>query len=59
MYGSDSVTSVTLSSNATFSSSYNYNAGTWTITPSLPIGNGLGNYTSPPIPARCKSIAWL
>ena len=61
MYGSDSVTSVTLSTNATFSSSINYNAGTWTITPSSPIGSGLGNYQlSPPLSRHAdKSIAWL
>jgi len=34
LLGSDSVSSVTLSTNATTSTSGNYNAGTWTITPS-------------------------
>ena len=36
---------MTLSTNATHSSSSNYNAGTWTITPSAAIGSGLSNYT--------------
>ena len=45
LFGSDSVTSVTLSTNATLSSSSNYNAGTWNITPSTAIGSGLSNYT--------------
>ena len=45
LFGSDSVTSVTLSTNATLSSSSNYNAGTWNITPSAAIGSGLSNYT--------------
>ena len=45
LFGSDSVTSVTLSTNATLSSSSNYNAGTWDITPSAAIGSGLSNYT--------------
>ena len=49
MYGSDSVTSVTLSTNASLSNSLNYNvalpgAAPWTITPSSPIGSGLSNY---------------
>ncbi len=44
--GSDSVTSVKLSTNATLSGSSNYDAGTWSITPSGAIGSGLGNYTS-------------
>ena len=38
LFGSDSVTAVTLSTNATLSTSSNYNAGTWTITPSGAIG---------------------
>ena len=37
--------SVTLSTNATFSSSHNYNAGTWNITPSAAIGSELSNYS--------------
>ena len=45
LLGGDSVSSVTLSTNATLSSSSNYNAGTWTITPSAAIGSGLSNYT--------------
>ena len=45
LFGSDSVTSVTLTTNATLSSSSNYNAGTWNITPSAAIGSGLSNYT--------------
>ena len=36
---------MTLSTNATLSSSSHYNAGTWTITPSAAIGSGLSNYT--------------
>ena len=47
MYGSDSVTSVTLSTNASLSSSVNYNAGTWAITPSAATGSGLANYQIP------------
>ncbi len=45
LLGSDSVSSVTLATNATTSTSGNWNAGTWTITPSTAIGSGLGNYT--------------
>ena len=45
LFGSDSVTSVTLTTNATLSSSSNYNAGTWDIAPSAAIGSGLSNYT--------------
>ncbi len=45
LVGSDSVTSVRLSTSATLSGSSNYDAGTWSITPSAPIGSGLGNYT--------------
>ncbi len=50
MYSSDSVTSVTLSTDASLSNSHNYNvalpdAAPWTITPSSPIGKGLSNYT--------------
>src|SRR5271157_3843888 len=48
MYGSDSITSVTLSTNATSSSSFNYDAGTWTITPSGATGSGLSNYLIDP-----------
>ncbi len=53
MYGSDSVTSVTLSTNASDSTSLNYNvalpdAAPWTITPSSPIGSGLSNYLIDP-----------
>ena len=36
---------MTLSTNATLSSSSNYNAGTWDITPMPAIGSGLSNYT--------------
>ena len=54
LYGSDSVTSVPLSTNATLSSSYNYNAGTWAIIPGLPIGSGLGNYTITPVNGTLK-----
>src|SRR5208337_910800 len=45
LLGSDSVSSVTLSTNANLSGSSNYNAGTWTITPSAASGSGLSNYT--------------
>ena len=48
MYGSDSITSVTLSTKATSSSSFNYDAGTWTITPSGATGSGLSNYLIDP-----------
>ena len=37
LFNGDSVTSVTLSTNATLSSSSHYNAGTWPITPSAAI----------------------
>ena len=52
MYGSDSVTSVTLSTNASLSTSVNYNAGTWAITPSAPSAAGWATITSLPYPAR-------
>ena len=45
LLGSDSVSSVMLATNATLSGSSNYNAGTWTITPSAASGSGLSNYT--------------
>ena len=45
LYNGDKVGSVTLSTNATLSSSSHYNAGTWPITPSAAIGPGLSNYT--------------
>ncbi len=45
LLGSDSVSSLTLSTNATTSTSGNYNAGTWTLTPSAAAGSGLSNYT--------------
>ena len=43
IYGSD-ITGVTLSTNATSSTSGNYNAGTWTLTPSAASGTGVTNY---------------
>ncbi len=45
LLGSDSISGVTLSTNATTSTSGDYNAGTWTITPSAASGSGLSNYT--------------
>ena len=48
LVGSDSISSVTLSTNATTSTSGNYNVsgGTpWTITPCAASGSGLSNYT--------------
>ncbi len=45
LLGSDSVTSATLSTNASTSTSGNYNAGTWTITLSAASGSGLSNYS--------------
>ncbi len=45
LLGGDSVTSATLSTNASTSTSGNYNAGTWTITPSAASGSGLSNYS--------------
>ena len=36
---------MTLATNATISGSGNWNAGTWTITPSAACGSGLSNYT--------------
>ena len=44
IYNSD-ITGVTLSTNATSSTSNNYNAGTWTITPSSASGSGVANYS--------------
>ena len=44
IYGSD-ITGVTLSTNDTTSTSNNYNAGTWTITPSSASGSGVANYS--------------
>jgi trimeric autotransporter adhesin len=44
LLGSDTVSSVSLASNATLSGSGNWNAGTWAITPSAALGSGLGNY---------------
>ncbi len=43
----DSISGVTLSTNATLSSSgnYNYSATPWTITPSAATGSGLSNYS--------------
>ena len=56
LYGSDSVSSVTLSTNdATLSSSSNYNAGTWTITPSGYTGSGLDNYAITPVDGSLAS----
>src|SRR5208337_4872261 len=51
LLGSDSVSSVALSTNASLSGSSNYNAGTWTITPSAASGSGLSNYTITYAPA--------
>jgi trimeric autotransporter adhesin len=45
LLGSDAVNSVSLATNATTSTSLNWNAGTWTITPSAASGTGLSNYT--------------
>jgi filamentous hemagglutinin family protein len=45
LLGSDSVTSATLASNASLSGSGNWNAGTWSITPSAALGTGLSNYS--------------
>jgi hypothetical protein len=45
LLGGDTVTSATLSSNATLSTSGNWNVGTWNITPSAALGSGLSNYT--------------
>ena len=45
LYGVDSVTSVSLSTNAGTSTSGKYNAGTWTLTPSAALGSGLANYS--------------
>ena len=45
LLGSDSVSSVTLGTNATTSGSGNWNAGTWTITSSAALGSGLSNYS--------------
>ena len=44
LYGSDSVTSATLTTNASVSSAGKYSAGTWTLTPSAAVGTGLTNY---------------
>ena len=57
MYGSDSVTSVTLSTDATKSTSLNYNAGGWDITPSAAICNDLSNYTPVYITAKYDPTA--
>ncbi len=40
LLGSDSVSSVNLATNASLSTSGNWNAGTWTITPSTASGLG-------------------
>ena len=45
LLGYDSVSSVTLSSNAATSGSGNWNTGNWTITPSGASGSGLSNYS--------------
>ncbi len=45
LYGSDSVTGVTISTNDTTSSSSNYKAGTYNLTPSAAAGSGLSNYS--------------
>jgi MBG domain (YGX type)/YDG domain len=41
----DAITSVSLATNASLSSSGNWNAGAWAIVPSNASGNGLSNYT--------------
>ncbi|OWK41748.1 surface proteins containing Ig-like domains-like [Fimbriiglobus ruber] len=45
LLGSDSVSGVTLSTNAPTSTSGNYTAGAYTLTPSAASGSGLSNYT--------------
>ena len=45
LYGTDSVTGVTLSTNDTQSTSNNYKAGSYNLTPSTATGSGLSNYT--------------
>jgi filamentous hemagglutinin family protein len=45
LLNSDAVSSVTLSTNASTSTSGNWNVGTWTITPSVALGSGLSNYS--------------
>ena len=45
LLGSDTVTSATLATNATLSTSGNWNAGTWTITPSAAAARGSCNYS--------------
>ena len=57
LYGSDSVTSVTLSTNASYSTSHNYNAGPWLITRS-PSAMGWAIIRLRQLMARCKSIPW-
>ena len=44
LYGSDTVTSVTLTTNASTSTSGQYSAGSWSLTPSVALGTGLSNY---------------
>jgi hypothetical protein len=41
----DTLNSVSLSTNASTSSSGNWNVGNWSITPSNPVGSGLSNYS--------------
>jgi hypothetical protein len=43
-YGTDSITGVTLSTNDTLSTSGNYKAGTYNLTPSAAVGSGVANY---------------
>ena len=44
LYNADTISAVTLSTNATVSGSGKYNAGTWALTPSAATGTGLANY---------------
>jgi hypothetical protein len=45
LVGSDSVSSLTLTTDATLSGSGNWSVGSWSITPGAAVGSGLGNYT--------------
>ncbi|HVX09889.1 MAG TPA: MBG domain-containing protein [Pirellulales bacterium] len=45
LLGSDVVSSVTLTTNASLSGSSRWNVGTWSITPSAASGSGLANYS--------------
>jgi len=45
LLGGDTISSVSLATNASLSTSGNWNVGTWTITPSDAVGSDLANYT--------------